>query len=438
MIKTSDSQIRHLSQAIQLEEAVNPAILRTTMLTISITILAFTAWSGFTNINEVARTPGEIVPNGYQQVVQHLEGGIVKKIDVAEGDVVKQGQVLIELDGSGVQEDLQRAKNKQASLAMQEERLRAYIEKREPDFSVFPQNDAVSVKDQQSFFETMESNNEEEKKVIEEQINQKRRTIGSLQAELSTARKNLEISTKLYDRREQLHAKGFLSETKYLEAQQGLNNIKGDITQIQNRISVANAEISEYRNRLSSLGFSQHDRINERLDAIIAEKAQNDEQLQKMQDRSGRLLIHAPVNGIVKGLAVNTIGAIARPGETLMEIVPINDELVVQVKIPPQHIGHLKVGQPVKVKLSSYDFARYGLLNGTLEQISATTFTGESGERYYQGKIKLEHNYVGKNKDNLVVPGMTVMAEIITGEKTILQYLLKPIHNSLKTAFSER
>jgi len=438
MIKTSDSQIRHLSQAIQLEEAVNPAILRTTMLTISVTILAFTAWSGFTNINEVARTPGEVVPNGYQQVVQHLEGGIVKKIDVAEGDVVKQGQALLELDGSGVQEDLQRAKNKQVSLAMQEERLRAYIEKREPDFSAFSQSDAASVRDQQNFFETMESNNEEEKKVIQEQINQKRRMIGSLQAELSTARRNQEISTKLYERREQLHAKGFLSETKYLEAQQALNTIKGDITQIQNRISVANAEISEYQNRLSSLGFSQHDRINERLDAIIAEKAQNAEQLQKMQDRSSRLLVRAPVSGIVKGLGVNTIGAIARPGETLMEIVPMNDELVVQVKIPPQHIGHLKVGQSVKVKLSSYDFARYGLLNGTLEQISATTFTGESGERYYQGKIKLEHNYVGKDKNNLVVPGMTVMAEIITGEKTILQYLLKPIHNSLKTAFSER
>jgi len=438
MIKTSDSQIRHLSQAIQLEEAVNPAILRTTMLTISVTILAFTAWSGFTNINEVARTPGEVVPNGYQQVVQHLEGGIVRKIDVAEGDVVEQGQVLVELDGSGVQEDYKRAKSKQVSLSMQEERLRAYIEKREPDFSAFANEAGESVKDQQSFFETMDSNNKGEKEVIQQQITQKKRMIGTLQAELATARANLDISTKLYERREQLHAKGFLSETKYLEAQQGLNSIKGDITQIQNRISVTNAEISEYQNRLSSLGFSQNDRINERLDAIIAEKAQNEELLQKMQQRSSRLLVRAPVTGIVKGLAVNTIGAVARPGETLMEIVPMNDELVVQVKIPPQHIGHLKIGQPVKVKLSSYDFARYGLLNGKLEQISATTFTGEGGERYYQGKIKLEHNYVGENKNNLIVPGMTVMAEIITGEKTILQYLLKPIHNSLKTAFSER
>ena len=116
----------------------------------------------------------------------------------------------------------------------------------------------------------------------------------------------------------------------------------------------------------------------------------------------------------------------------------MDHEMVVQVKIEPQHIGHIKPGQSVKVKLSSFDFARYGLVNGNLEQISATTFNGDNGDRFYQGRVKLEKNYVGSDTKNLVVPGMTVMAEIITGEKTILQYLLKPIHNSLKTAFSER
>ncbi len=438
MIRTSENQIRYLSQAIQLEEAVNPARLRTTMLTISITIIAFTIWSGFTNINEVARTPGEVVPNGYQQVVQHLEGGIVKRIGVKEGDVVKAGQMLVELDDTGVSEDLNRAQSRQTTLSMQEERLRAFIEKRTPDFSKFGEGAASSVADQQQFFRTMESNNVGERKVIEDQITQKKRMIASLQAELRTAQENLAISTKLFQRREELYRKGFLAETKYLEAQQSMNSIEGDIARTQSRLSVADAEIREYRTRLHSLGLNQNDRVNERLDAIIADKAQNDELLKEMRSRYARLAIRAPVSGIVKGLSVNTIGAIVKPGETLMEIVPVEDELVVEVKIAPQHIGHLKVGQPVKVKLSSYDFSRYGLVNGTLEQISATTFSGENGERYYQGRIRLGQNYVGHDRNNQVMPGMTVMAEIITGEKTILQYLLKPIHNSLKTAFSER
>lgn len=438
MMMTSETQLKYLSQAVQLEEAVSPAIIRTTMTTIGLALLAFTVWAGFTNINEVARTPGEVVPSGYQQVVQHLEGGIVGRILVAEGDIVKPGQELMELNGAGLLEDLERARSKQVALQMQEERLRAFIEKRQPDFSAFSGEHQDIVRDQVSFFSSMSSVNEEERKIIADQIEQKRRVIASLSLELSTAQQNLVIARELFSKRKELHGKGYLSDTKYLEARQGMNAIEGDISQIKSRISVAQAEIAEYRNRLSSLGFSQKDRANERLDAVITERLQHEETLRKLEDRSGRLAIRAPIGGIVKGLAVNTIGAVIKPGEVLMEVVPVDKDLVVQVKIPPQHIGHLRLGQPVKVKFSSFDFSRYGLLDGKLEQVSATTFSGEGGERYYQGRIQLDRNYVGKDKSNLIVPGMTVMAEIVTGEKTILQYLLKPIHNSLKTAFSER
>ena len=438
MIRTSEQQIRYLSQAVQLEEAVNPAILKTTLLSISLTIIAFTGWAAVTNINEVARTPGEVVPSGYQQVVQHLEGGIIGKIHVAEGDTVKQGQILAELDSAGVFEDLQRARSKQLALGMQEERLRAFISNRAPDFSRFPRSDEMLLQDQQNFFASMEKSSREERKVIAEQIEQKRRIIASLQSELATTQSNAVITRELFDRKSELHDKGFLSKTKFLEARQSVNAVDGEIAQIKSRIAVANAEINEFQKRLTALGLSQDDRVNERLDAVLNEQQQNTEILSKLEQRYNRLTIRAPVDGIVKGLAVNTIGAIVKPGETLMEIVPVGHELVVQVKIAPQHIGHLKQGQPVKVKLSSYDFSRYGLVNGTLDHISATTFSAEGGERYYQGRIKLEHSYVGRDQANRIVPGMTVMAEIITGEKTILQYLLKPIHNSLKTAFSER
>lgn len=435
---SSQYQIRYLSQAVQLEEAVNPAIIRTTLSIISVAIIAFTVWSGFTNINEVARTPGEVVPSGYQQVVQHLEGGIVQKIDVTEGATVTKGQILLILDGAGTKDDLARAQSRQTSLMLQEERLRAYIENREPDFSAYQASHPELAKDQSRFFKDMRTAHNEEIMVIKEQVSQKERTIRTLQAELATARSNYTLAQKLYDRRAELHGKGYLSDTKFLESEQNLNNIRGNVSQLQTRISVAEAEKNEFQNRLKSLGFNYNDEVNERLDAVLSEKSQNEEMIQKLQDRTSRLEVRAPVDGIVKGLSVNTIGAVVRPGDTLMEIVPTGDNLVVQVKIQPQHIAHLKVGQDVKVKLSSYDFSRYGLIEGKLEQISATTFSGEGGERYYQGKIKLEHNYVGKDPSNVISPGMTAMAEIITGRKTILQYLLKPIHNSLKTAFSER
>lgn len=438
MTSAKEMQIRYLSQAIQLEEATHPAIIRSSMLTIGVSILAFLAWAGFTNINEVARAPGEVVPSGYQQVVQHLEGGMVAEISVKEGDIVKKSQQLLILDGAGTGEDLERARARKNTLLIQEERLRAYKEGRAPDFARFSVKEGAPLDDQKSFFESMEMADMEERKVIEQQISQRASLISSLQSEWETARDNHALAAELFSRKDELYNKGFLSETRYLEAKQSLNALSGEMKQIKSRIAGTKAEMQEYKNRLSSLGLSQKDQINTKLDAVLSEYMEHEEVLQKLEEKHKRLIVRAPVDGIVKGLSLNTIGAIARPGDTLMEIVPMDDNLMVEVKIEPQHIGHLKVGQPVKIKLSSFDFSRYGLLSGDLDKISATTFNGENGERYYKGRVRLSQNHVGSDQRNALMPGMTAMAEIITGEKTILQYLLKPIHNSLKTAFSER
>lgn len=434
----SEKQLRYLSQAAQLEESVNPAIVRATMMTIGAAIIVFVAWAGFTNIHEVSRSPGEVVPKGYQQVVQHLEGGMVKKIMVSEGDLVEKGQILLEVDGTGILKDLERAKARKFSIAAQEERLRAYVEKRTPDLSSIDPKYADLVKDQKQFFETMESAHDEERNIINEQLGQKHALLQSLKQQLNTAQENHRISAGIFKNKTELYKKGYLSETRYLEAKQAINSIEGDISQINSRIIAASAEIKEYQRRLSSLNISKNDQVNERLDALLAEKIQHEEIFQKLAEQSTRLAVRSPARGIVKGLDVNTVGSVISPGQTLLEIVPAEKNLEVLVRISPQDIGHIKTGQRVKIKLSSFDFSKFGLIDGTLDQISATTFKGENGERFYQGKIRLSQNHVGKNTENVIMPGMTVMAEIITGRKTILEYLLKPIHNSLKTAFSER
>lgn len=438
LIAKSEQQTRYLSQAIQLEEAVNPSIVRSTMLTISVAILGFLGWAAVTGINEIAHTPGEIVPTGNQQVVQHLEGGIVKAIHAKEGQAVRKGQALLTLDGAGVQDDLNRAISKDLALRMQEERLRAFAEGRKPDFSAYRDDHPETVRDQEAFFSGMSRARGEERKVVAEQIVQKRRMISALQSELATARENHAIAADLYNRREQLNRQGYASDIQLLEARRNLNNVSGEIGQLSNRIEVARAEIAEFENRLSSLEAGRRDEAFERLDQIMAEIAQNAETIEKLKERVARLDIRAPTDGLVKGLAVNTLGAVIQPGQVLAEIVPLDERLMVQVKIPPQHIGHVRPGQSVQVKFSSFDFSRYGFVQGRLRQISATTFSGENGERYYEGRIDLEKAHVGDNPQNAIVPGMVVMADIVTGRKTVLDYLLKPIHNALKTAFTER
>lgn len=438
MNKNREKQTRYLSQAIQLEEGTNPHLIRLTMVMVSLSILVFLTWAALTNINEVARTPGEVVPQGYQQTVQHFEGGMVKKVHVHEGDIVKEQDILVTLYDAIIKKDLERAQNKQLSLNVQAERLRAFIDGREPDFSQFNIESPDIVTEQQSFFSGMKDARTKEEKIVKDQIQQRRQSLQTWQDDLDMARNNLIIVQDIHQRRKVLNQKGYASDMQILEDKKRLNDISGEINRLENKILMTHAEIREFKGRLASLTATQRDDINQRLDIILAEKSQNQDVIDKLKERMDRLEVRSPSRGLVKGVTVNTVGAVIKPGQTLMEIVPLDKDLEIQVKISPKDVGHLKIGQPVQIKFSSFDFSRYGSVKGQLEQISATTFADDQGGRYYQGRVLLAQEHVGSDKKNRIIPGMTVMADIITGKKTILQYLLKPIHTSLKTAFSER
>ncbi len=433
-----EKQTRYLSQALQLEEAINPHIILSTMTMVSLAIVAFFVWAGFTNINEVAHTPGEVVPYGYQQTVQHLEGGIIKAINIHEGNVVKENQILIVLDDSIIREDLERASSKQLFLEMQAERLRAFTEIRAPYFFRFTDAPAKMIVDQKTFFEGMLAARQKEEQIIRDQIVQKEQVLNTLKSNLDTARQNLRISDDMYRRRAELNKKGYASDMQLLADRKQLNDAKGEFNQLENQIHVSQSELLEFEARLESLSATQRDDAHEKLNQILSEQDQNIKTINKLKERVGRLEIRAPVHGLIKGLAVNTIGEVIQPGQTIMEIVPLDKQLDVEIKISPKDIGHVTVGQIVKIKFSTYDFSRYGSIQGKLERISATTFTGKNGERYYQGLVVLDKSYVGKNSANIILPGMTVMADVITGEKTVLQYLLKPVQVATQTAFTER
>ncbi len=431
-----DRQLRHLSQSIRLKESASPRLVKMTMTSVSITVLAFLAWSAVADVHEIAHTPGEIVPSGFQQVVQHLEGGMVKEILVHEGDAVDQGQLLLRLDGAGAEEDLKRAEEQKYAYDMQKERLRAFIEKRAPSFGQAAT--PAAAREQEFIFSSMEDAKKQEADIITGQIAQKKQAIVALTSDLQTAQQNFAILQDLYTRRQKLFEKGYIPEMKLLETKQSYNQMRGQVESLRSQIAGAQSAIGEYESRLSALTAGNIDDANQKLDALNAAAAANEQTIEKLRDRVTRLDVRAPVKGIVKGLTVNTIGGVVQPGQELVEIVPTDAPLIVNLKIPPRYIGHIKVGQKVQVKFSSFDFARYGSVAGSLQFISAAAFSGEGGERYYQGRVALDKTYVGSDSRNVFMPGMTVMADIITGDKTILQYLLKPIRNALSTAFTER
>lgn len=433
-----EKQTRYLSQAIQLEEAVNPYIIRSTMIMVSTAVFVFLTWAGFTDVNEVARTSGDIVPRGHTRTLQHLEGGIVHHIDVEEGQIVNPGDPLITLSDTVIKDDLDRLQAKHLSLEMQTERLKAYLEDRDVNFGRWSQVSQDQISEQLTVFEGMKHARMKEHDLLKEQMLEKQQGIKTLQSNLETLRKNLEITQNMHSRIEQLHKKGFASDMKILRIRMEMNSLEGEIKALENNIIVAEHEVKNYEERLLSLSAHHRDEALEKLSAVSSEISQNKELIEKVEERISRLVMRSPARGLVKGLILNTQGSIIAPGQVVLEIVPLDEALEVSVKISPQDVGHIHVGQAVQVKFSSFDFSRYGTVKGTLDKISATTFSAEDGSRYYQGRVLLEKKYVGNNPKNTIIPGMTVMADIITGKKTILEYLLKPIHVSLKTAFSER
>lgn len=432
-------QLRSLSQSVRLEERGTPRLVQSTIIISTSLVVIFLVWASLANIYELARAPGEVVPKGFEQVVQHLEGGIVTQIEVNEGDLVEQGTTLLILDGSGAREDLARERKKHFLLSQQIERISAFLDGREPTFASPEVPGEELATGPMDFFKSMIDARERESFVIEKQLEQQNQVLLGLAEQQKSLEKNQKLLQDLYDRRKALHDRGHIAYPQVVEVKVRLNAMAGEYQSTLKKIEQANGAIGEFEQRLRLIAATHRDQAHDRLEKVRGDVAQSEEIISKLEARVGRLVVAAPVRGFIKGLSINTIGAVIQPGEELMSIVPFDGDLVIEARIPPQYIGRIKIGQPVQVSISSYDFARYGVMDGTLEQISATTFRDDRDGRYYKGRIRLARNYVGEiAEENRILPGMTVMVNIITGDKTVMDYLLKPIRTAAQTALSER
>lgn len=433
-------QLRFLSQSALIEETVAPHIVRGVVVVISTIIVALLLWASVTSVNEIAVTQGEVIPSKYVQSIQHLEGGIVSEINVAEGQLVEKGHVLIRLDDSVLKKDLAALQVKKIALQYQELRLKAFIDQKRPDFSqVTEERNTTIEQDQMQAFDSMIKARESEKNVISQQITQKEESLEILKKKKLTLEENIKLVNEERNLKKQLMDKGHVSKFDFLAIQKQSNQIQGELDAIESEMSQAQNAIAEYENRLSSLNAKFVDDAYKELDQASTELGQVNEMINKLEERIERLQIKSPSYGYVKGLKIKTIGGVIEPGKIIIEVVPLEGTLVVETKIQPRDVGHVKIGQTVKVKFSAYDYSRYGAVEGKLDYISATTFINDDGSRYYLGKVSLEKNYVGRDPNqNLIIPGMTVDADIVTGQKTVLAYLLKPIKSSLMRAFSER
>ncbi len=427
-----------VSQSMRVEETKLPRLLTLTVGVLSSATLLFILWAALTPVKEIARTEGQVLPSGYSQLVQHLEGGLVSEILVHEGDFVQKDQLLMQLNGAGLEEDFKEQQALVNALSLQVERLRSFLEKRPMDFAGL-QVSQSEIAQQQRMLEEMQGTRASERAVLDEQIEQKKITITRLVQSLATARSTLGVVNESKNIYAGLNEKGLATRSLYLKKQEEAYGRQGEVNSYSKQIEEAKRELNEFESRREALSGQQRDSAYSELRKAESELAQALESLKKRDNRVARLKVRAPVMGYVKGLKVNTIGAVIPAGQTLMEIVPVDETLIVDARILPTQIGRVTPGQEVRVKVDSYDYVRFGAIEGTLESISAMTFVDETKRQdYYKGRIRLKHNYAGPTPGtHLILPGMTVDADIVTGEKTILGYLMKPIQVAVNNAMSE-
>ncbi|MCG8122413.1 MAG: HlyD family type I secretion periplasmic adaptor subunit, partial [Candidatus Thiodiazotropha taylori] len=340
---------------------------------------------------------------------------------------------------SSSQSELQQMLTRKASLQLQGERLQALVENREPDFSSLQREHPDLAAKQKTIYLAQVNGLNSELAVIESQISQKKNELTRQRNQVKALRKELTIYKEQVTIRQSLAKKGTVSRTELLSARSRLAEAESELRKTVDGIAVAKTELEESKQRKLEL-FSRHNKeIELEAGSVASELAEVEGTLIRLRDRFDRLQVKAPIDGIVKGLMINSNNAVVAPGEVIMQLVPVEDELIVEAKILPQDIGHVHIDQPAELKFTSYDSSRFGSLQGKVHKISASTYLDQEQNPYYRAELILDRNYLGNNPDQLkILPGMTVTAEIRTGEKTILDYLMRPVSRGMDSAFRER
>lgn len=432
-------QRRLLSETIQVEDELIPAYAKPILGVVILMVLSFFAWAAVTQLTEVTSAPGEIIPSGQIKVVQHLSGGTVSQVLVEERMQVKEGDILVKLDDSRVMSDLRQIEGRLVSLKLRAERQEAFVMNREPDFSVFEESHPAMVAVQKRQLENQVSVRTSTLEVMTRQINQKQARLEQLVESLGSAQQHSRLTEEMLAMRQDMAKKRLITRITLLETERAAVTARGEEERILKEINLTRQEIQETQSRYYE---TQSQIFQEPLDEIVQLKAQiaeTEEELAKVRNRLDELWVRSPASGLVFNLEVNNPGQVMQPGAVLMQIVPDHVQLQAEVRISPDDIGYTHPGQPVNLKVTSYDFSRFGYATGTLERVSAFSTLDEQAQPYFRGWVLLDKNHLGNDQNRYpLMPGMVVSAEILTGEKTLLAYLASPVTKGLANSFNER
>ena len=418
----------------------SPTLARITVWLVSLLLLTALVWAKFAVLEEVTMGEGKAIPSSKIQVIQNLEGGIVAEIFVREGQLVNKGDVLLRLDDTRFLSNRGESDADRMALTARLERLQAEAEGRP---LLMPAEITLKApqlaEDELALYNSRQERLRSEQRTLNEQLRQKTQELAEFSSKQQQYRSSLGLIQQELNMSQPLVSSGAISEVEILRLRRSAVEMRGSLDATTLAIPRAQAGISEIKSKMEESELAFRSDAFKELNEVRTELQKITASSLAIEDRVSRTTVQSPVHGIIKQLKVNTIGGVVQPGSDLLEIVPLEDNLLIEAKVRPQDVAFLHPGQKAMVKFSAYDYTIYGGLKANLELISADTITDEEGNSFYLIQVRTNKNHLGSDAHPLlIIPGMIATVDIITGEKSVLDYLLKPVLKARAEALRER
>jgi membrane fusion protein, adhesin transport system len=415
-----------------------PLRARVLLRTIGIVVALFLLWAAVAQLDEVTRGEGKVIPSKQLQILQSIDGGLVSEILVKEGDVVNPNQLLIKIDETRFVSSVKENQAQYLGLVAKAARLRAISEGKPfvPPPEVLKTDPSI-VQQERQFFEARNDELNAAVSIARQQLAQRHQELNEAQARKAQAVQGYDLTSKELSVTRPLINSGAVSEVELLRLERDVSRYRGERDMASAQISRIQAAINEAQRKIEEVELTFRNDASKELSETMARLNSLAEGSVALSDRVKQSSIRSPVKGTVKRLLVNTVGGVVQPGKDMIEIVPLEDALLLEAKVQPRDIAFLRPGQAVMVKFTAYDFSIYGGLDGTLEHIGADSVTDEKGNAFYT--VRVRTSKPGFGDANLpIIPGMVAEVDILTGKKSVLAYLIKPVLRAKSVALTER
>jgi adhesin transport system membrane fusion protein len=430
-----ESDFMHDAETIMIQQ--EPIRARILLRSVLFVFVLFMIWAALVSVDEITKGEGKVIPSQQLQIYPSLDGGIVTDILVKEGQVVNEGQILLQIDTTRFESSVKENRSLYLSLTAKAARLRAIGDDKPyvPPEEVVKE-DPKTAEEEQRLYETATSELSAQLSIARQQYQQRSQEQAEAMARQKQAANAYESSLREYNVTKPLLSTGAVSEVELLRLDRDVSRFKGERDIATAQIARSGAAMSEATRKIQEVELAVRNNASKELSETMARLNSLIQSGTGLADKVKQSAIRSQVRGTVKRLLVNTVGGVVQPGRDVVEVVPSDGRLILEAKVAPKDIAFLVPGQKAVVKFTAYDFSTYGGLDAKLEHIGADSVTDERGNTFYTVRVSTDKSTLAGGQP--IIPGMVAEVDIITGKKSILTYLLKPVLRAKQAAFTER